>query len=299
VPPRRERAARGGGARIGRAGALPRSRFAPRPADVRGRLAGKVALVIGAGQTPGDTIGNGRATAILFAREGARVIAVDRSLAAAAETVLMIEGEGGRATALAADATQEDAIASVVRDTVAEHERIDILHNNVGIGLRDASPHQIQIEDWDRILAVNLKSAVIPCKYVVPVMREQRAGAIVTISSIAAICATPTVAYKASKAALNAYNQTLAMSNAKYGIRANIIMPGLMETPMAVEGIAQALAIDKQVLIRKRNEQVPLGGKMGTAWDVAYAALFLASDEARFITGALLPVDGGQSSRVG
>ena len=134
---------------------------------------------------------------------------------------------------------------------------------------------------------------MIPCKHVVPVMREQRGGTIVTISSIAAICATPTVAYKTSKAGLNAYNQTLAMSNAKYGIRANVIMPGLMETPMAVEGLAEALSIDKQVLIRKRNPQVPLGGKMGTAWDVAYAALFLASDEARFITGVMLPVDGG------
>ncbi len=264
-----------------------------------GRLAGKLALVIGAGQTPGDTIGNGRATAILFAREGACVVAVDRSPAAAAETVRMIEAEGGRATALAADATQEDAIAGVVRDTVSEHTRIDILHNNVGIGLGDASPHKIEMEAWDRIFSVNLKSTLIPCKYVVPVMREQRSGVIITISSIAAICATATVAYKASKAALNAYNQTLALSNAKYGIRANIIMPGLMDTPMAVDGLAQALAIDKQVLIRKRNEQVPLGGKMGTAWDVAYAALFLASDEARFITGAVLPVDGGQSIRVG
>ena len=127
----------------------------------------------------------------------------------------------------------------------------------------------------------------------------QRGGAIITMSSIAAICATPRVAYKVSKAGLNAYDQTLAISNAKYGIRANIIMPGLMETPMAVEGLAEALSIDKEVLIRKHNEQVPLGGKMGTAWDVAYAALFLASDEARFITGVALAVDGGQSARIG
>ena len=264
-----------------------------------GRLADKIALVIGAGQTPGDTIGNGRATAILFAREGARVVAVDRDLDSAAETVGRIEAEGGFATALAGDATQEEAIAKIVRDTVKAHGRIDILHNNVGIGAGDASAHKIEIEAWDRILAVNLKSAVIPCKHVVPVMREQRSGSIITISSIAAVCATPTVAYKTSKAGLNAYNQALAMSNAKYGIRANVIMPGLMETPMAVEGLAEALSIDKQELIRRRNQQVPLGGKMGTAWDIAYAALFLASDEARFITGAVLPVDGGQSIRIG
>ena len=228
-----------------------------------------------------------------------QVVAVDRSLDSAAETVRMIEAAGGRATAHEADATQEDDISKLVRDTVSACGRIDILHNNVGIGPRDASPHKIEIEAWDRILAVNLKSAVIPCKHVVPVMREQRGGAIVTISSIAAICATPTVAYKTSKAGLNAYNQTLAMSNAKYGIRANVIMPGLMETPMAVEGLSEALSVDKEVLIRKRNEQVPLGGKMGSAWDVAYAALFLASDEARFITGVVLAVDGGQSIRIG
>jgi NAD(P)-dependent dehydrogenase (short-subunit alcohol dehydrogenase family) len=264
-----------------------------------GRLAGKIALVIGAGQTPGDTVGNGRATAILFAREGARVVAVDRDLASAAETVGRIESEGGLATALAGDATREEEIAKIVRDTVAAHGRIDILHNNVGIGAGDAGAHEIEIDAWDRILAVNLKSTVIPCKHVVPVMREQRGGSIITISSIAAVCATPTVAYKTSKAGLNAYNQALAMSNAKYGIRANVIMPGLMETPMAVEGLAEALAIDKRELIRRRNQQVPLGGKMGTAWDVAYAALFLASDEARFITGAVLPVDGGQSIRIG
>jgi NAD(P)-dependent dehydrogenase (short-subunit alcohol dehydrogenase family) len=263
------------------------------------RLTDKLALVIGAGQTPGDTIGNGRATALLFAREGARVIAVDRSFDSAAETVAMIEAEGGTATALEADATNEADVQRLVGEAMGACGRIDILHNNVGIGPGDAPPHKIEMEAWDRILSVNLKSTVLPCKHVVPIMREQRAGSIITISSAAAVCATPTVAYKTSKAGLNAYNQTLAISNAKYGVRANIIMPGLMETPMAVEGISQALSIDKQLLIDKRNEQVPLGAKMGTAWDVAYAALFLASDEARFITGAILPVDGGQSAKIG
>jgi NAD(P)-dependent dehydrogenase (short-subunit alcohol dehydrogenase family) len=264
-----------------------------------GRLADKVAIVVGAGQTPGDTIGNGRATAILFARHGARVVAVDRNLASAAETVAMIEAEGNTAIALEADATREADCQAVVARVVETHGRIDVLHNNVGIGGGDAGPAHVEEAAWDQILAVNLKSVILPCKHVLPVMRRQRAGAIVNISSIAAVCATPIVAYKASKAGVNAYTQSLAVGNAKYGIRANVIMPGLMNTPMAVEGISRALGVPKEELVRARDAQVPLGGKMGTAWDVAYAALFLASDEARFITGVALAVDGGQSARIG
>lgn len=264
-----------------------------------GRLAEKVALIMGGGQLPGDTIGNGRATALLFGREGARVIVVDRDHDSALETASRIAHEGGSALALEGDATNEDDVRRIVEEATSRFETIDVLHNNVGIGTGDGTPHEIELDAWDRILAVNLRSVVVPCKHVIPVMRKQRAGAIVSISSIGAICSMPTVAYKTSKAGINAYNQTLALSNAMYGIRANVIMPGLIETPMAIEGISQALSIDKEVLIRKRNEMVPLGAKMGTAWDVAHAALFLASDEARFITGVVLPVDGGQSVRVG
>jgi NAD(P)-dependent dehydrogenase (short-subunit alcohol dehydrogenase family) len=266
---------------------------------VSGRLAGKVAIVMGAGQTPGDTIGNGRATAILFAREGAHVIAVDRRLGSAEETVAMIRSEGGGAQALAADATHEAEVAALIADCARRHGRIDVLHNNVGIGGGDAGPMHVSEEAWDRILSVNLKSVVLPCKHVLPVMREQRAGVITNISSIAAVCATPAVAYKTSKAGINAYTQSLALGNARYGIRANVIMPGLMETPMAIEGLSEALGIPKQKLIEQRNQAVPLGAHMGTAWDVAWAAVFLASDEARFVTGVMLPVDGGQSARVG
>jgi NAD(P)-dependent dehydrogenase (short-subunit alcohol dehydrogenase family) len=183
--------------------------------------------------------------------------------------------------------------------TLEFHGRIDVLHNNVGIGGGDAGPAHVEEAVWDHIMAVNLKSVILPCKHVLPVMREQRAGAIINVSSIAAVCATPIVAYKASKAGVNAYTQSLAIGNAKHGIRANVIMPGLMNTPMAVEGIASARGVSKEDLIRMRDAQVPLGGKMGTAWDVAYAALFLASDEARFITGVALAVDGGQSARIG
>jgi NAD(P)-dependent dehydrogenase (short-subunit alcohol dehydrogenase family) len=264
-----------------------------------GRLAGKVAIVVGAGQAPGDTIGNGRATAVLFAREGARVIAVDNATEAAAETVAQIESEGGQAFAHTADATCEDDCRALVEHVVERWGRIDVLHNNVGIGAGDSSPTHIEEANWDRILAVNLKSVVFPCKYTVPVMREQRAGAITNVSSVGAVCVMPTVAYKTSKAGINAYTQTLAIGNAQYGIRANVIMPGLMNTPMAIEAISHALGIPKAELIAQRDALVPLRNKMGTAWDVAHAAVFLASDEAGFITGVTLPVDGGQSARVG
>jgi NAD(P)-dependent dehydrogenase (short-subunit alcohol dehydrogenase family) len=264
-----------------------------------GRLAGKVAVVVGAGQTPGETIGNGRATALLFAREGARVVAVDRRLDSAKETAEMIARDGGEALAFEADATREADAAAAVAACVERFGRLDVLHNNVGIGGGDAGPAHVNEEDWDRILAVNLKSVVFPCKAALPVLREQRSGVITNVSSIAAVCATGIVAYKTSKAGVNAYTQSLAVGNAKYGIRANVIMPGLMNTPMAIEGISRALGVDREALIRQRDAQVPLGGKMGTAWDVAHAALFLASDEAGFITGVALAVDGGQSARVG
>ncbi len=264
-----------------------------------GRLAGKVAIVVGAGQTPGETIGNGRATAILFAREGAAVVAVDRQGDSAKETVEQIAAEGGDAIAFEADATREADCQALVEACVERHGRIDVLHNNVGIGGRDSGPAHVDEAEWDRILAVNLKSVVFPCKAVLPVMREQGGGVITNISSAAAVCSTGIVAYKTSKAGVNAYTQTLAIGNAKHGIRANVIMPGLMNTPMAIEGISAARGVPREELVKQRDALVPLRAKMGTAWDVAHAALFLASDEAGFITGAVLPVDGGQSARIG
>jgi NAD(P)-dependent dehydrogenase (short-subunit alcohol dehydrogenase family) len=263
------------------------------------RLAGKTAIVVGAGQTPGDTIGNGRATAILFAREGARVIAVDCNFGSAEETAAMIRAEGGTCNAHAANATRDADCRGFVEACLAAFGRVDALVNNVGTGAGDSSLSRLSEESWDRIFNVNLKTVFLACKHVLPVMKEQRGGAIVNISSIASVCSTPLMAYKTSKAAVNALTHGLASGNAKYGIRVNAILPGLMNTPMAVEGISQARGIDKGELIRTRDAMVPLGGKMGTAWDVAHAALFLASDEAKFITGVLLPVDGGQSARIG
>lgn len=164
---------------------------------------------------------------------------------------------------------------------------------------RDAGVVNLSEEAWDRILDVNLKGMFLSCQQVLLVMRRQQQGCIINISSIAAVCSIGLTAYKISKAGVNALTQAMAMGNAKYGIRVNAIMPGLINTPMAIEGLAKARQMTKEDLIRERDAQVPLGGKMGTAWDVAYAALFLASDEAQFITGVVLPVDGGQSARIG
>ena len=264
-----------------------------------GRLDGKIAIVTGAGQTPGDTIGNGRATSLLFAREGARVLLVDRDPEAARETEAAIRAEGGEAAPFEADVSREDDCRALCAAALDRYGRIDILHNNVGIGEGDRGPVHLDEKVWDRILDVNLKSMFLTCKYALPPMREQGSGVITNISSIASLCSVGMLAYKTSKAGVNALTHSLALGNAKYGIRVNAILPGLMETPMAIEGNVKARRLDRERVIEERNAQVPLGRKMGSAWDVAHAALFLASDEARFITGVLLPVDGGQSARIG
>lgn len=263
------------------------------------RLAGKVGIVVGAGQTPGETIGNGRAAAILFAREGARVLLVDRRLDSAEETAEMIRSEGGAAQCVQGDWTARSDCAAFAVACVEAFGRIDFLHNNVGIGTGDADPLRLREEAFDRILDVNLKGCLLSCQAVVPVMRSQGAGSIVNVSSLAAVASTPLTAYKVSKAGMNALGQSLALANARYGIRVNTIMPGLMDTPMAIEGTAEAQGLSREEVRELRNRVVPLRQKMGTAWDVAYAGLFLHSDEAGFITGAVLPVDGGQAARIG
>jgi NAD(P)-dependent dehydrogenase (short-subunit alcohol dehydrogenase family) len=262
------------------------------------RLSEKVAVVVGAGQTPGDTIGNGRATAIRFAQEGAIVVCVDRDAGSAEQTLEMIQAEGGQGLVIEADVTRETDCQTVISESEAACDRIDVLHNNVGIGRGDSGITSMSEAAWDEIFATNLKSVMFLCKHAIPGMRERGNGVITNISSVAAVCSVGIVAYKTSKAALNAYTHAVAMANARFGIRANVIMPGLMNTPMAIEGNVAAGA-DREELIRRRNAQVPLGATMGSAWDVANAALFLASDEARFITGVNLPVDGGQAARIG
>ena len=263
-----------------------------------GRLSGKIAIVTGGGQTPGETIGNGRATAIRFAQEGAKVLVVDRRLKSAEDTVELITQEGGVASACEADITKAADCSRFVATCVERYGRVDILHNNVGIGAGDRSAATMTEEVWDRIFDVNMKGIMLSCREALAPMRVQGHGVITNISSVAAVCAVAIVAYKTSKAALNAYTHALATGNAKYNIRANVIMPGLMNTPMAIEGYVAA-GRDRAELIAQRDAMVPLGGKMGSAWDVANAALFLASDEARFITGVCLPVDGGQAAMIG
>jgi NAD(P)-dependent dehydrogenase (short-subunit alcohol dehydrogenase family) len=211
----------------------------------------------------------------------------------------MIEKEGGTAKAFEADVTREEDCDALVRACRDAFGRVDILHNNVGIAAGDAGPTHLKEENWQRILDVNLTSVYLTCKHALPVMREQGSGVIINISSIAAVCSVGMLAYKTSKAGVNALTHSLAMGNARYGIRVNAIMPGLMNTPMAIEQISEIRGIERERLIQERDAQVPLGAKMGTAWDIAHAALFLASDEAKFITGVVLPVDGGQSARIG
>ncbi|HQT54717.1 MAG: SDR family NAD(P)-dependent oxidoreductase [Phenylobacterium sp.] len=263
------------------------------------RLKGKTAIIVGAGQTPGETIGNGRAMSILFAREGAQVLCVDRVAERAEETAAMIVAEGGQATAFTANVTKADDVAAMIEAGKERLGRIDILVNNVGIGGGDGPAHRVEEAAFDRILSVNLKGMWLTIKAAIPTMREQGGGAIVNISSLAGIAGGNQVAYEVSKAAVNRLTTSVAQSNAAKGVRCNAIMPGLMDTPMAVAGIAQASGQEQEAVRAARNARVPLGGKMGNAWDTAYAALFLASDEAGFITGAILPVDGGMGSRIG
>jgi NAD(P)-dependent dehydrogenase (short-subunit alcohol dehydrogenase family) len=260
-----------------------------------GRLADKVAIVTGAGSA-GPGWGNGKASAVLYAREGARVFAVDVNPDAVAETCAIIAGEGGDCTAHVADVTDGAAVAALVAACLARYGRIDVLHNNVGI-VAVGGPVELPEEQWDRLLDVNLKSMFLTCKHVLPVMETQGGGAIVNISSVAAIRYTgyPSVAYGASKGGVNQLTQQIAAQYAAKGIRANCVLPGLMNTPMIVEPLKHAYGEGGyEEMVRKRDALCPMG-RMGTAWDVAYAALFLASDEAGYISGAELVVDGALS----
>lgn len=265
------------------------------------RLKDKIAVVVGGGQNAGETIGNGRATAMLFAREGGKILVCDNRLDSAQETVSMIKKEGGVAIALDVDITREPSIAAMVKICVDTWGRIDILHNNVGISISggDAQITEITSEAFDRLVSVNLKGMILTCKHVIPIMRAQSSGSIVSISSIAAWNAYPLIGYKTTKQAVIAMTEQIAIQNAPYGIRANVILPGLMDTPMAVDTRVRAQGKTRSEVEADRNARVPLRGKMGNAWDVAKAALFLASEEANFITGASLPVDGGEQLNVG
>ena len=263
------------------------------------RLKDKTAIVVGAGQSQGEGMGNGRATVLRFAGEGARVMAADRDLASAEETAALARKAGGDCRAFEADVTREAALAAMIGAAQERWGRIDILHYNVGVSIAggDKPLAEINEEAFDRVMAINLRGAVMACKHVVPLMRTQRSGSIILISSLAALEDYPLVAYKASKAAMIAFTRQLALENAAYGVRANVILPGLMDTPMAVDTRARSTGRPRAEIAAERDRRVPLRHKMGSAWDVANAALFLASEEAGFITGVALPVDGGGALR--
>jgi NAD(P)-dependent dehydrogenase (short-subunit alcohol dehydrogenase family) len=269
------------------------------------RLRNKVAIVVGAGQQPGETMGNGRATAIRFAQEGAKVLLVDLNKDAADETGRIIAESDGIASVLVADITSEDDCRAIAATCVERYGRIDILHNNVGRSQGDAATTEMDAGIWDQMFAMNLKGMFMTCKHVLPVMRQQRSGVILNVSSIASICARREpgqrsgIAYKTGKGAVNTMTHHLALENAEFGIRANAILPGLIDTPMAIERRARERNVDRDTVRRERDDRVPLLRRMGTAWDVANAAVFLASDEAQYITSLIMPVDGGLSSQIG
>jgi len=259
------------------------------------RLKDKTAIVFGAGSI-GPGWGNGKATAVLFARHGAHVSCVDINRAAADETVGIIRGEGGRASAHCCDVTDSAAVAELIADIVEARGRIDVLHNNVGYAAM-GGPVELDEAAWRRSFDLNVTSCFITCKHVLPHMLARKSGAIVNVSSVAAIRYTgyPYAAYYAAKAAVNNFTMGLALQYARDGIRANAIMPGLMNTPLIHQQISGQYA-DAAAMVAARDAACPTG-RMGTAWDVAHAALFLASDEAAYITGVSLPVDGGLSCR--
>jgi NAD(P)-dependent dehydrogenase (short-subunit alcohol dehydrogenase family) len=266
-----------------------------------GRLKGKVSMVVGAGSI-GPGWGNGKATAVTFAREGAQVFCVDRNGAAAEETVKIITDEGGTATAFTADVSRAAEIEAMVGACLKAYGRIDVLDNNVGIA-EMGSVVDVTEESWDRVFTVNLKSAYLAMKHVIPAMVKQGGGSIINISSIASIrhVGISYVSYNVSKAAMNQLTRSTAIEFAKSHVRVNAILPGLMKTPMVEHsaGLAASYAKgDVEAMWRARDAQVPMG-HMGDAFDVANAALFLASDEAKYVTGIELVVDGGITCKAG
>jgi len=262
---------------------------------VGGRLAGKTAIVMGAGSV-GPGWGNGKAAAVLFAREGASVLCVDIDEAAARQTVELIRAEGGVAEARQADASRSDQVKAVMEACVARFGRIDVLDNNVGVA-EMGGVVELSEEKWDRVFDINLKSCYLAMKHAIPVMDRQGGGSIINISSIASIRHTgvPYASYYATKAAMNHLTRATAVEYAARQIRVNAVLPGLMKTPMVEKSAELARSYaggDVEAMWKARDAQVPMG-HMGDAFDVAHAALFLAGDESRYVTGIELVVDGG------
>ena len=261
------------------------------------RLKDKVAIITGAGAI-GPGMGNGKATAILFAREDARVMAVDINLEAAEETQKIIDEEGGECITFRADVSQASDCRKMVETCLEKFGRLDILDNNVALGSH-GGPVEISEETWDRVMNVNLKSMFLTCKYALPYMEKQGSGVIINIASIAALRAEPSplLAYSVSKAGVIALTREVAIQYADKGIRCNVILPGLMRTPRIEHYYKGVWGGDIEEMWRRRDAMSPTG-KQGEPWDTAYAALFLASDDSKYITGTTLLVDGGISQTI-
>jgi len=263
------------------------------------RFKDKVVLLVGGGSV-GPGLGNGKAAAILYAREGAHVLVTDINIAAAEETADIIRSEGGQCSTARVDVTSEQSVGELFELLRERHGRIDVLHNNVGM-TRPAPTVDVSVADWDFIFALNLRSMFLTCRAALPMMIAQQYGAIVNISSISSMrwLGAPMASYDASKAGVTQFTRTIALEHAALGIRANVVTPGLMDTPTIVapySTIAGANAMDE--VRRRRAEAVPMG-RMGDGWDIAHAALFLASDHARYVTGQEIIVDGGITRAVG
>lgn len=259
------------------------------------RLPGRVALVYGAG-ADGEGWGNGKAAAVAYARHGARVVAIDRHLDAAAATCALIRDEGGEALAVQADVTRWAEVQRSVQQAVERFGRVDVLHNNVGITSR-GGPVETTEDVWDQVMAVNVKGMFLTCKAVLPLMEVQGRGAIVNIGALGGVRWTGYAycAYAASKGAVNSLTQSVALQYAARGIRANCVLPGVMDTPHIYRQIA-GFYDSPDAMVAARHALSPTG-RMGDGWDVAHAAVFLASDEARYINGVELLVDGGLHAR--
>lgn len=261
------------------------------------RLCDKVAVVFGGGSV-GPGWGNGKASAVKYAREGAVVMVIDINLSAAQETTDIILGEKGKSQAFQCDVTDQRKIAGLIENIIKEHGRIDILHNNVGAPIMGGI-EELTLAQWERAQDLNLKGAFMTCKAIIPHMKQSKGGVITNISSIAAIRYTgyQYPAYYASKAGLNHLTMSIALQYARDGIRANAIMPGMMDTPHIYQAIVGQYEDDKAAMVAERSAMCPMG-RMGTGWDIANAAVFLASDEASYITGVCLPVDGGITCKI-
>ncbi len=262
------------------------------------RVKDKVAIVTGAGSI-GPGIGNGKASAIVYAREGAKVMLVDYNLEAADETKRVIQKEGGNCFTFKADVSEFSDCRNIIEKCIQTYDRIDILHNNVGVDI-PGGVVEISEEDWDKTMNVNLKSMFLTCKHVLPYMERQGSGTIINIASTLAITSYSnciSTAYCVSKAGIIALTREIAIQYAQKGIRANAILPGLMDTPLVTATLIDAYGGNIEEMKKTRDAMCPMG-KQGDAWDTAYLALFLASNEAKYMTGEAVLVDGGLTHAV-